>query len=244
LLFCSILVAKPVLAGDPVDTDMDGIPNDWETVVYKTDPLKVDTDGDIFDDRTEIANGFDPLKKGNKYLLKQSDFDKDGLTDRLELLFRTDPTNVDTNGDGLNDGTSVNDGISPTSTTKVVMQKTIVINLAKQRLEPRLAGIALDSYSVSTGSWKTPTPPGTYAVMDKIPKAWSNASKLWMPWWMKFSNKGMGIHELPVWPSGAREGAWNLGRPVSHGCVRLGIGNAKKMYDWTPVGTPVIIVKK
>jgi lipoprotein-anchoring transpeptidase ErfK/SrfK len=32
-----------------------------------------------------------------------------------------------------------------------------------------------------------------------------------------------------------------LGIPVSHGCVRLGIGPAKQVYEWTEVGTPVII---
>jgi len=32
-----------------------------------------------------------------------------------------------------------------------------------------------------------------------------------------------------------------LGRPASHGCVRLGADNLKKLYDSVPVGTPVYI---
>jgi lipoprotein-anchoring transpeptidase ErfK/SrfK len=30
---------------------------------------------------------------------------------------------------------------------------------------------------------------------------------------------------------------------ASHGCVRMGIGAAKEMYEWAPVGTRVIIEK-
>ncbi len=31
--------------------------------------------------------------------------------------------------------------------------------------------------------------------------------------------------------------------PVSHGCIRLGIGLAKAIYDWVDVGTRVVISK-
>ena len=46
---------------------------------------------------------------------------------------------------------------------------------------------------------------------------------------------------LPYWPSGYREGTNHLGIPVSHGCVRLGIGPAKTLYDWAEIGTTVAI---
>jgi len=64
-----------------------------------------------------------------------------------------------------------------------------------------------------------------------------------MPWWMQFSKSGMGLHELPEWPNGKKEGEDHLGTPASGGCVRLGVGPAKSLYDWTPVGTPVSIVR-
>jgi lipoprotein-anchoring transpeptidase ErfK/SrfK len=59
-----------------------------------------------------------------------------------------------------------------------------------------------------------------------------------MPWWMAFKY-GYGLHELPEWPSGKKEGENHLGIRVSHGCIRLGVGPAKWIYDWTPVGTRV-----
>jgi len=35
-----------------------------------------------------------------------------------------------------------------------------------------------------------------------------------------------------------------LGHAVSHGCVRLQIGPAKEVYDWTEVGVTKIFVHK
>ena len=63
-----------------------------------------------------------------------------------------------------------------------------------------------------------------------------------MPNWMALVASGkFGIHELPEWPSGYKEGASHLGSPVSHGCVRLGVGPSKRVYDFAEVGTPVIV---
>ena len=59
-----------------------------------------------------------------------------------------------------------------------------------------------------------------------------------MPFWMQFTGMGHGIHELPEWPGGYKEGAAHLGIPVSHGCVRLGIGPAQTVYNWADKGTP------
>lgn len=242
LVVCGfVMLSSAVHAASPlVDTDGDGIPDRFETLVYHTDPLRADTDGDGFDDRQEILNGYNPHGPGR---LVDSDYDGDGLNDRLELAFGTDPTLPDTNGDGVSDGAQIFAATSPTSTTPMVLQKSIFISLAHQRLEPRVEGIAIASYPVSSGLARTPTPTGTFKVLQKNPRAWSTAAKLWMPYWMHFSGRGHGIHELPEWPNGHKEGENHLGHRASHGCVRLGVGAAKKLYDWAPVGTPVIISK-
>jgi len=99
------------------------------------------------------------------------------------------------------------------------------------------------TFSVSTGKPGMRTPTGTFAVQSKNKRAWSKSAGLWMPWWMQFTKQGNGIHELPEWPGGAKEGASHLGHPVSHGCVRLGVGPAKSLYDWAPVGTTITITK-
>ncbi|MEK7123091.1 MAG: hypothetical protein AAB855_04540, partial [Patescibacteria group bacterium] len=51
-------------AYDPdTDYDQDGLPAALEERAF-TDPQKADTDGDGFDDRAELLNAFDPLRKG------------------------------------------------------------------------------------------------------------------------------------------------------------------------------------
>jgi lipoprotein-anchoring transpeptidase ErfK/SrfK len=125
---------------------------------------------------------------------------------------------------------------------KIFDGKYIDINLSAQILSIFEAGKLLDSYMVSTGKRGMETPKGTWAIANKTPRAWSKEYGLFMPYWMAIMPSGkVGIHELPEWPGGYKEGAAHLGIPVSHGCVRLGIGPAKRVYDWADIGTPVIV---
>lgn len=119
--------------------------------------------------------------------------------------------------------------------------KVIEINLSTQKLSRWENGQKLDENLVSTGKRGMATPTGVFNVRNKIGLAYSRKYRLYMPYWMAFTSLGHGIHELPVFRSGAREGANHLGRPVSHGCVRLGVGPAATAYSWATVGTPVVI---
>lgn len=122
--------------------------------------------------------------------------------------------------------------------------KAIMIDLSDQKLSYYQDGFRLATHQVSTGAWGYPTPIGEFAVINKIPRAYSKKYGLYMPWWMAFAGKGTyGLHELPEWPNGYKEGANHLGTPVSHGCIRLGVGPAKELYDWAEVGTKVIVQK-
>ena len=119
--------------------------------------------------------------------------------------------------------------------------KYIEVNLAEQKLY-RINGDTLEkTYLVSSGKASTPTPTGQFYIGKKTPRAYSYLYGLYMPWWEAFLDNAYGIHELPEWPNGYKEGEGHLGTPVSDGCVRLGIGAAKEMYDWTEEGTPVYI---
>lgn len=119
--------------------------------------------------------------------------------------------------------------------------KYIEIDLSAQRLALCNFGQNEGLFPISSGSRQYPTPAGHFQVNSKSLRAYSAKYNLYMPYWNSFIGNSYGIHELPEYPNGAKEGANYLGRAVSHGCVRLGVGAAATVYNWSPVGTPVIV---
>lgn len=120
--------------------------------------------------------------------------------------------------------------------------KYIDIDLSAQVMSIYEEGELLDAYLVSSGKAGMETPKGTYKIENKANRPYSKEYGLYMPDWMALVPSGkFGIHELPEWPSGYKEGANHLGIPVSHGCVRLGVGPAKRVFDFAEIGTPVIV---
>lgn len=132
-----------------------------------------------------------------------------------------------------------------TSTKPAILEgKYIDINLTAQVMTLFENGRLLDAYLVSSGKAGMGTPQGQFKIYTKHPRPWSKKYGLYMPFWNAFTPSGShGIHELPEWPGGYKEGQNHLGIPVSHGCVRLGIGPAERVYNWAYIGTPVVIHK-
>lgn len=120
--------------------------------------------------------------------------------------------------------------------------KYIDINLKSQIMTIFENGKLLDVYIVSSGKKGMDTEEGSFAIANKTSRAWSKEYGLFMPYWQALVPSGkFGIHELPEWPGGYKEGQNHLGTPVSHGCVRLGVGPAERVYNFTDIGTPVVI---
>jgi len=230
----------PVFASDFLDSDGDRISDKDEIEIYFTDPNNFDTDGDGYDDWIELNNQYSPYSPGNAKLV-DSDFDNDGLSDKMELNFHVNPTNSDTDGDGYKDGLEVSNGYDPATAGDTKLEKKIFIDTQNQLLAYVLGDVRLGLFPVSTGKYGMETPAGQFTVLEKSPRRWSRAAKLWMPYWMMFSWRGHGIHELPEWNDGTKEGQNHLGIPVSHGCVRLGIGPAEEIYNFAEIGTKVFV---
>lgn len=118
--------------------------------------------------------------------------------------------------------------------------KMIEVSLATQTLTAWENGRAVKSFKVSTGRAGYRTPKGTFKVKAKGTKWWSRKWKVWMPYAMNFYSN-YNLHSLPYSNPKRLIGASMLGRPDSHGCIRIGPDNAKWLYGWTPKGTPVWI---
>lgn len=124
------------------------------------------------------------------------------------------------------------------------------VNLSKQKMFLVEGSTLVAEYRVSTGKWSTPTPKGTMYIKNKISMAYSNPFRLWMPYWSGLSDnqdgsgyRGYGIHGLPCFNSDCTlvEGESHIGTAVSHGCIRVPTDVVAYVYDWAPVGTPVVI---
>jgi lipoprotein-anchoring transpeptidase ErfK/SrfK len=85
--------------------------------------------------------------------------------------------------------------------------------------------------TVSTAVKGRITPLGFWSILEKRPfyrsKKYDNAP---MPWMQRIDEYGIAMH-----------GGKNPGYPASHGCIRLPMKFAEKLYQLTKVGSKVII---
>lgn len=99
----------------------------------------------------------------------------------------------------------------------------VVIDKARQEMTVLIDSVARHSWKVSTGTRSYDTPIGTYTArsMNEIwySKQWDDAP---MPHAIFFTRKGHAIH-------GTAE-TQKLGRPASHGCVRLAPESASTLF--------------
>ena len=138
---------------------------------------------------------------------------------------------------------------------------SLEISLSEQRgfLLVRTA-IAMD-FPVATGRKSYPTPAGDFTIRAKEKDYASNLyGKIYdaqnllvvpdadarsdivpegghfegatMPYWMRLTDSGVGLHVGYV-----------PGRPASHGCIRLKLDSATEIFELVKVGTPVVIAE-
>lgn len=122
--------------------------------------------------------------------------------------------------------------------------KRIVVDLSEQHLYAYQGEGLIYSFVASSGAAPTYTRTGEFRVQSKIPNAYGATWNIWMPHWLGIYWAGgseNGIHALPILPSGQTLWAGYLGTPISYGCIVLGTYEAKLLYDWAEIGTPVTI---
>ena len=75
------------------------------------------------------------------------------------------------------------------------------------------------------------TPPGTWKIYRKELRSWSVPYKTWLPY-ASYWNAGWALHGYADVPA----------RPASHGCARLPLVEAKVVWDFVSIGTPVRVI--
>ena len=107
----------------------------------------------------------------------------------------------------------------------------ISVSIAQQRLRIYDANGLFAESPVSTGMPGHSTPMGVFSVIQKQKFHQSNIySGAPMPFMQRVTWSGIAMH-AGVLP----------GRPASHGCIRLPMAFAVKMYGWTRMGARVVV---
>lgn len=120
------------------------------------------------------------------------------------------------------------------------MRMVVFINLTTQTLDViDMSGvfrIALAD-TVSTGMKAHPTPVGNWKICNKKVNFWSTTWKCNMTHW----NGLIGVNSFGIHGLEGHSYEKQLGKAVSHGCIRMRKSNEKFFYDFVPIGTKVVI---
>jgi lipoprotein-anchoring transpeptidase ErfK/SrfK len=123
-----------------------------------------------------------------------------------------------------------------------LLRLRIVVDVSAHRLTLYRAGRVVLNSPAAIGKPSTPTPLGTFFVTQRFvvdpptgaygPRAlgisaFSNVLRSWQ------DGGPIGIH--------GTDETFSIGKPVSHGCIRLPNGFVKKLFAITPLGTPVVV---
>jgi LysM repeat protein len=127
----------------------------------------------------------------------------------------------------------------------LITERHILVDISDQRLYAYEGDTLVYDFIASTGIESSPTMPGTFQVLSKEKEAYASNWDLWMPHFIGVYQSAPdfvnGIHGLPTLSGGARLWEGYLGRPVSFGCVVIGLDEAATLFDWAELGTLVVI---
>ena len=120
--------------------------------------------------------------------------------------------------------------------------RRIVYSISRQRVWLVEANDQLNTTYLVSGRADQPRP-GTFAVWSKSPTASSGSvSMRYMVRFARGRTLAIGFHSIPVRRNGTPlQTLGELGQFRSHGCVRQRLDDAKYLWDWTPIGTVVVV---
>lgn len=125
-----------------------------------------------------------------------------------------------------------------------VVGKEIHVFIDRQVLIALDDGEEVYRFDIVTGRDGKETTAGRYSVFRKHEKYTSKAYGSEMPYTMFFTQDGKAIHGTQMATLRSYLHTYLTESVGSQGCVGLTDDNAKALFDWAPVGTPVIVVNE
>lgn len=129
------------------------------------------------------------------------------------------------------------------SVTPAAYNKLIVADVTTKKMWAFQNGNQVNSWLISAGKPSTPTPLGQFKVYAKFTVqdmrgTNPDGTPYFQPHvrWISYFYQGSAVHGVYWRPS-----SWFGVNNSSHGCIGLPENQAKWVYDWAPVGTPVIV---
>jgi lipoprotein-anchoring transpeptidase ErfK/SrfK len=109
----------------------------------------------------------------------------------------------------------------------------VVVSIPQQRAWVYRGGILIGVSTVSTGRPGHRTPVGSFDILEKRREHYSN----------KYNNAPMPFMQRLTWDGIALHAGEIPGRPASHGCIRLPLAFARKLFGVTQVGATVHVTE-
>jgi lipoprotein-anchoring transpeptidase ErfK/SrfK len=117
------------------------------------------------------------------------------------------------------------------------------VKLSARRLSVIEGGRVLQRYTVAIGAGDAPTPTGRFAVTDRL----TTGEPAGPYGCCILALSALAPHAIQGWSGGLRiaihatTDTASIGRPASHGCLRLTPTEARWLLDHIPLGTPTVI---
>jgi hypothetical protein len=123
--------------------------------------------------------------------------------------------------------------------------RRIVFDMSDQRVWLVSANEKVRRTYLVSGSLTDNLEPGSYEVYSKSEDAIGIDDSGTMKYMVRFAHgtrAAIGFHDIPVLDGERVQTVAELGTPRSHGCIRQRRVDAKALWDFAPLGTPVAVL--
>jgi len=125
-----------------------------------------------------------------------------------------------------------------------IKKKEIRVFIEQQVLVASENGEEIYSFDIVTGRDEKETTTGRYKIFRKHKKYTSKTYGSEMPYTMFFTKDGKAIHGTTMATLRSYLHSYLTESVGSQGCVGLTDDDAKALFGWAPVGTPVIVISE